>query len=169
LDGDETNPIVLNDYYESDIDTYQAGKLQYSLRNLSPGLHTLTLKAWDVFNNSSSAEIQFLVIDDGDLVLDRVLNYPNPFTSYTEFWFQHNKPFEPLDVRIQVFTVSGKMVWSTVQTVTTDGFLSRDVSWDGRDQFGALLGKGVYVYKISVKSTLSNKVAEKFEKLVILK
>ena len=61
------------------------------------------------------------------------------------------------------------MVWSTVQTVTTDGFLSRDVSWDGRDQFGALLGKGVYVYKISVKSTLSNKVAEKFEKLVILK
>ena len=123
----------------------------------------------NVFNNSSSAEIQFLVIDDGDLVLDRVLNYPNPFTSYTEFWFQHNKPFEPLDVRIQVFTVSGKMVWSTVQTVTTDGFLSRDVSWDGRDQFGALLGKGVYVYKISVKSTLSNKVAEKFEKLVILK
>jgi len=169
LDGDETNPIVLNDYYEANIDTYQTGKLQYSLRNLSPGLHTLTLKAWDVYNNSSSAEIQFLVLDDGNLVLDRVLNYPNPFTSYTEFWFQHNKPFEPLDVRVQVFTVSGKMVWSTVQTITTDGFLSRDITWDGRDQFGGFLGKGVYVYKISVKLTLTNKIAEKFEKLVILK
>lgn len=169
LDGDETNPIVLNDYYESEVDTYQRGSLQYSLRNLSPGLHTLTLKAWDVFNNSSTAEIQFLVLDDGNLVLDRVFNYPNPFVSHTEFWFQHNKPFEPLDVRIQVFTVSGKMVWSKLQTVTTDGFLSREITWDGRDQFGALLGKGVYVYKISVKSTLTNKQAEKFEKLVILK
>lgn len=169
LDGDETNPIVLNDYYESDVDTYQRGKLQYSFRDLSPGLHTLTLKAWDVFNNSSTAEIQFLVLDDGDLVLDRVFNYPNPFVSHTEFWFQHNKPFEPLDVRIQVFTVSGKMVWSKLQTVTTDGFLSRDIKWDGRDQFGASLGKGVYVYKISVKSTLSNKSAEKYEKLVILR
>ena len=36
--------------------------------------------------------------------IDKVLNYPNPFVSYTEFWFNHNMPFEPLDVQVQILT-----------------------------------------------------------------
>ena len=69
---------------------------------------------------------------------------------------------------MQVFTVTGKVVWTANRTITTDGFLSRDIVWDGRDDFGDRIGKGVYVYKITVRSTLSNKRAEKFEKLVII-
>jgi hypothetical protein len=46
--------------------------------------------------------------------------------------------------------------------------LSREISWDTRDDFGNKIGKGVYVYKLTVKATLSNKRVEKFEKLVIL-
>lgn len=167
LDGNEANPIILNDYYESELDSFTKGKVAYQLRDLEPGLHTLTLRAWDVYNNSSTVEIQFLVLDDGELVLERVLNYPNPFTSYTEFWFNHNKPFEPLEVDVQVFTVSGKVVWTQSRTITGNGF-SRDIVWDGRDNFGDKIGKGVYVYKITVKSTLTNKKVSKFEKLVIL-
>jgi hypothetical protein len=86
----------------------------------------------------------------------------------TEFWFNHNRPFEPLEVQVQVFTVSGKVVWTRNQIVNTDGFLSRDIIWDGRDDFGDRIGKGTYVYKITVKSTLTNQQVEKFEKLVIL-
>lgn len=168
LDGDETNPYVLNDYYITELDVYTNGIVTFPFSDLEPGLHTLTFKAWDTYNNSTIAEIQFLVIDDSELKLEKVLNYPNPFVSYTEFWFQHNKPFEPLEVLVQVFTVSGKLVWSHNQTVTTDGYLSRDITWDGKDDFGGKIGKGVYVYKITVKSTLSNKKAEKYEKLVIL-
>jgi flagellar hook assembly protein FlgD len=97
-----------------------------------------------------------------------VLNYPNPFVSYTEFWFSHNRPFEPLEVQVQVMTITGKIVWSKNQTVTTDGFLCREITWDGKDDFGDRIGKGVYVYKLTVKSTLSNKKTEKIEKLVIL-
>jgi flagellar hook assembly protein FlgD len=67
-----------------------------------------------------------------------------------------------------VFTVTGKVVWTKNQTITTDGFLSREIVWDGRDDFGDRIGKGVYVYKITVKSPLTNKQVEKFEKLVIL-
>ena len=167
LDGDETNPVILNDYYEAEVDDYTNGKVAYPLRDLEPGLHTLTFRAWDVYNNSSTSEIQFLVLDDREIKLERVLNYPNPFTSYTEFWFHHNRPFEPLDVQVQVFTVSGKLVWSANQTITTDGF-SRDIIWDGRDNFGDRIGKGVYVYKITVKSTLTNRQTSKFEKLVVL-
>jgi flagellar hook assembly protein FlgD len=73
-----------------------------------------------------------------------------------------------LDVVVQVFSVSGKLVWNHHQTIMTEGYLSRDIIWDGRDDFGDKIGKGVYVYKITVRSSLSGKTAEKYEKLVIL-
>ncbi|MBA3987058.1 MAG: T9SS type A sorting domain-containing protein, partial [Flavobacteriales bacterium] len=168
LDGDETNPFVLNDYYQAEIDDFTKGSLNYRLRDLEEGLHTLTLKAWDVYNNSATAEIQFIVAGSDELKIERVLNYPNPFVNYTEFWFNHNRPFEPLEVQVQVFTVTGKIVWTQNQIINTDGFLSRDIVWDGKDDFGDRIGKGVYVYKLTVKSSLTNKKVEKFEKLVIL-
>lgn len=168
LDGDESNPFIINDYYQADVDNYMQGRVSFKLRDLEEGVHTLTLKAWDVYNNSSTSEIQFTVAGDNSLEITRVLNYPNPFVNYTEFWFNHNRPFEPLEVQVQVFTVTGKVVWSTNQIVTTDGFLSREIVWDGRDDFGDKIGKGVYVYKITVTSTLTNNQVEKYEKLVIL-
>lgn len=168
IDGDETNPIIMNDFYETEIDDFMRGTAARKIRNLEPGPHTLTFKAWDVYNNSSTAELDFVVIGDEELELENVLNYPNPFVNYTEFWFNHNRAFEPLDVQVQIFTVSGKVVKTINQSVVTDGFLSRDITWDGLDDFGQRIGKGVYVYKITVKSTLTNKRVEKIEKLVIL-
>ncbi len=168
LDGDETKPYVLNEYYETELNDYTKGKLKYPFRNLAPGLHTLTFKAWDVYNNLITAELQFIVVGDETLTITNVLNYPNPFVNHTEFWFTHNKPSEPLEVQVQVMTITGKIVWSKNQVVTTEGFTSRNITWDGRDDFGDKIGKGVYVYKLTVKSTLTNKKTEKFEKLVIL-
>lgn len=168
LDGDESNPYILNDYYETELDDFTRGKLRFPFRNLSKGLHTITFKAWDVYNNPITAEIQFVVVDDESITLKNVLNYPNPFVDYTQFWFTHNRPFEPLDVQVQVITVTGKVVWSKNQLITTDGFLSREITWDGRDDFGDRIGKGVYIYKLTVRSTLTNDSAEKYEKLVIL-
>lgn len=168
LDGDETKPYVMNDYYETFPNDYTKGKLRFPFRNLAKGLHTLTFKAWDVYNNLVTAEIQFVVVGDEGLELDKVLNYPNPFVSYTEFWFIHNSPYEPLDVQVQIMTITGKVVKTINQSIMTEGFLSRDIKWDGRDDFGDKIGKGVYVYKLTVKSSVSNKRAEKYEKLVIL-
>ncbi len=167
LDDNQTNVFVLNDFYETENNTYQRGNVRYRLFNLKPGWHTLHIKAWDVYNNSATTEINFQVVENTDLRLERVLNYPNPFTDYTEFWFNHNHPFENLDVMIQVYTISGKPVWQHRQTVVTDGFLSRNITWNGRDNFGNKLAKGVYVYKLSVR-TASGKTAQKIEKLVIL-
>ncbi|WP_092847897.1 type IX secretion system sortase PorU [Algibacter pectinivorans] len=172
LDGDETNPVILNDYYQTEVDDYTKGTVSFPFKDLEPGLHTLTVKAWDVYNNSSISEIQFIVFDkDEGLVINNVLNYPNPFVNYTEFWFNHNSS-EPLDVSIQIFTVSGKII-RTLNGQTTGGInatssLSRDIVWDGRDDFGDKIGKGVYIYKLKVHSNLLNKTVEKIEKLVIL-
>jgi hypothetical protein len=169
LDGDESNPYVLNEYYETENNNYTKGFVRFPFRDLTAGLHTIVFKAWDVYNNLVTAEIQFNAIcSDEGLRIEKILNYPNPFVSYTEFWFQHNMPFEPLDVQIQILTVSGKLVKTINQQVATEGFLCREITWNGRDDFGDKIGKGVYVYKIKVRSTTTGKVVEKFEKLVIL-
>jgi hypothetical protein len=168
MDQDESNPVILNEYYESDLGDYTRGSLRYKLRNLEPGAHSLKLKAWDTHNNSSEKTLQFTVVDDGTFALENVLNYPNPFINYTEFWFQHNKPSTPLDVKIFIFTVSGKLVKSINQVIETSGGLSRSITWDGTDDFGQKLGKGVYVYKLEVTSQESGASAEVYEKLVLL-
>ncbi|MCI2227562.1 type IX secretion system sortase PorU [Polaribacter sp. MSW13] len=168
LDGDATNPIVLNDFYQTELNDFTNGKVTYRLRDLSVGPHSLKLKAWDTYNNSSEATLNFVVVSDAILNLENVLNYPNPFVNYTEFWFNHNKPNEPLEVQVQIFTVSGKLVKTINQNVQTTGNLSRNITWNGLDDFGNKIGKGVYIYKLKVKSTTSNLVSEKYEKLVIL-
>ena len=168
LDGNDSNPILLNDFYQTELDDFTKGKVSYKLRDLEVGPHTLKLKAWDTYNNSSEATLHFVVVSDDRLNLENVLNYPNPFVNYTEFWFNHNKPNELLEVQVQVFTVSGKLIKTINQNEQTMGTLSRSISWNGLDDFGNRIGKGVYIYKLRVKSTSSNLVSEKYEKLVIL-
>ena len=168
LDGDESNPIILNDFYQTELDDFTRGKVVFRLRDLSVGPHTLKLKAWDTYNNSSETILNFVVVSDTNISLDNVLNYPNPFVNYTEFWFNHNKPNESLQVQVQIFTISGKLIKTINQLVQTTGNLSRNISWNGLDDFGNRIGKGVYVYKLKVTSTVSNISSEKYEKLVIL-
>ncbi len=168
LDGDQSNPIIMNDYFETEANNFKKGKVNYPFKNLEVGLHTLTFKCWDTYNNPSESSLSFVVVSDSELVLENVLNYPNPFINYTEFWFTHNKPNEALEAQIQIFTVSGKLIKTINQQVLTNGTLSRTMTWNGLDDFGNKIGKGVYIYKLKVKVVSSGLKSEKIEKLVIL-
>jgi len=167
IDGNTEKAIILNDFYEAEEDNFKRGKIRYPMKDLSEGNHNITVKAWDVANNSSEKSIDFTVLEEKEIEIQNVLNYPNPFTTNTEFIFQHNQAGIPLDIKLEVFTVSGKLVKSFNQTIVNDGFISRDIRWDGRDEYGDKIGKGVYIYKIKVRSQ-NGSTAEKFEKLVIL-
>ncbi|MCF6213627.1 MAG: type IX secretion system sortase PorU [Flavobacteriaceae bacterium] len=169
LDGDQSNPIILNDFYQTELDSFKKGKVNFQLRNLSTGIHTIKFKAWDTYNNLSEASLTFNVVADNGITLNHVLNYPNPFVNYTEFWFEHNRPNEALEVQIQIFTISGKLVKTINKSLQTSGTLSRDIIWNGLDDYGAKIGKGVYIYKLTVKSSITQDKAEKIEKLVILR
>jgi len=169
LDNDQANPIILNDFYQTELDNFKKGKVNFQLRDLSPGPHSIKFKAWDTYNNLSEASLTFNVVTDTGITLNHVLNYPNPFVNYTEFWFEHNRPNEPLEVQVQIFTISGKLVKTINKSVQTSGTLSREITWNGLDDFGAKIGKGVYVYKLSVKSVTTQDKVEKIEKLVILR
>ncbi|MDP4797532.1 MAG: type IX secretion system sortase PorU [Crocinitomicaceae bacterium] len=168
VDEKTSESIVLNDYYTADLDSYQSGKVSYTMPTLTPGKHTLTLKVWDVNNNSSEETIDFIVQEKQDVTLDHVLNYPNPFTTRTEFFFEHNQVCNELETQIQIFTVAGRLVKTINQSVTTQGFRTAGIPWDGKDDFGDQLAKGVYVYRLKVKTT-DGQTAEKLEKLVLLR
>ena len=168
IDGNSAKPIVLNDFYESDLDTYTSGEVRYPLSTLSIGEHTLTVKAWDVFNNSNEETIQFTVAEDSKVALSHLLNYPNPFTTNTSFIYEHNQACQQLDARVQIFTVSGKLVKTIESSFYATGFRGEDIPWDGKDDFGNAIGKGTYIYKLELRNEKGQR-AESFQKLVILK
>jgi hypothetical protein len=168
LDNDVHKLFVLNDYYQSDLNNYQKGTVKFRLSNLDEGKHSLKFKVWDVYNNSNDAYTEFVVSSNASLALSHVLNYPNPFTTHTNFMFEYNCSCTSLQVMIQVFTISGKLIKTIDRHVSTEGYRSDEISWDGLDDYGNRIGRGVYVYKLRVKAS-ETKYAEKFEKLVILK
>lgn len=167
IDENTNKPYVLNDYYEANLNSFQSGVVKYQLKDIPEGNHTLTFKVWDVQNNSSTITNDFIVAKDEELALKMVLNYPNPFTTNTKFYFEHNRNCEDLKVIIQIFTISGKIAKSINRTINCEGFRNEGIVWDGKDDYGSKLGRGVYLYKIAVTDK-DNKKAEKIEKLVIL-
>lgn len=167
LDEESANPIILNDYYSSDLNTYQSGQVKYPFSTLEPGQHTISVKAWDVNNNSSDVRISFTVQAAEAPLVKRLYNYPNPFSTSTEFMLEHNQSCEVMDLQVQIFTISGRLVKTLQSQVNTQGFTTRGLFWDGRDDFGDKLANGVYIYRLQYQNS-EGKRAEETEKLVIL-
>ncbi len=171
LDANAKNTYRLNDFYEAVTDNYAKGVVKYPLFKLAEGQHEIRVKAWDTANNPGEGVTQFVVASNGKSALEHVLNYPNPFTISTSFQFRHHLSEINLKVQVQIYTVSGKLV----KTIETDAFsqagMVDDVKWDGKDDFGNDIGKGVYIYKIKAKSSRNAAISEEgaWEKLVILK
>ncbi|MEO5674138.1 MAG: type IX secretion system sortase PorU [Chitinophagales bacterium] len=184
LDNDTKNTLVMNNFYSADLDSYTSGEVRYPLNDLSEGTHSINVKAWDVYDNSAEGITDFVVSSSAQMALAHVLNYPNPFTTRTEFMFEHNMPSQTLSLMIRVYTVSGKLIKTIQQDVMPEVFAAASAScdlatggggyrvngiyWDGLDDYGDKIGKGVYVYKLSVKADNGLK-ADTFQKLVILK
>ena len=82
--------------------------------------------------------------------------------------FEHNAACNLLDVQVQVFTVGGLLVKTINQRVQSSGYRVNGIMWDGKDDFGDELARGVYVYKVEIK-TPEGRNTEEFQKLVLLK
>ncbi len=181
-DEDSKNTFVLNEFYEANLDDYQSGTIRYPLKSLTEGRHNINVKAWDVYNNSNDSYTEFIVASSARAALSHVLNYPNPFTTQTEFMFEHNLSTGMLQAKIEIYSVSGKLVKTiqeTIENISSDGvacmgetnsgsYRVNGIIWDGTDDFGDPIGKGVYVYRVSIKNDSGLK-ANTFEKLVLLK
>ncbi len=169
LDNNNNKVIVLNDYYTAEKNSYQDGTISYPFSELPAGTHDVTVKVWDVANNSAEGDLTFVVADDAEMALGHVLNYPNPFSSNTKFFVEHNRNGNLIDIQIKIFTVSGKLVKSLGDSFFAEGNLYCDLDWDGLDEYGQQLARGVYVYQVSLKQSDTGDKATKFEKLVLLR
>ncbi len=168
LDRDPRQLLVLNEAYTAEVDNFRAGRIRYLFKDLTPGPHVLKLKAWDTYNNSAEREIEFIAASSEKLALDHVLNYPNPFSNTTQFRFDHNRAGEDLDVQVQIFTVSGRLVRTLRATVPGSEAHQKSLSWNGRDDYDEQLARGLYIYRLSVRVGQNGPTASKYEKLVLL-
>ena len=152
LDGNTSNPYVLNDFYEAAKDDFTKGIINFPFYNLEKGEHTLTLKVWDVFNNSSEATINFVVSDENEFTIVDYITYPNPFSTSTDIYFQHNKPNQNLDLVLEIYSVTGVLVKRFAETYNDDGYRVGPINWNGKDEYGGNLSAGMYIAKLDVYS-----------------
>jgi hypothetical protein len=152
LDEDYNTPFILNSYYESDIDNYKSGTLQYPLSNLKVGVHTLTLKAWDIYNNSSVASLEFQVTGSDVPVVRNLYNYPNPFTQETSFILEHNMSESELEIEINIYNLSGQIIKTIRNRYYSPGYRLGPIEWDGKTDSGRYVDDGIYFYQVRIKS-----------------
>lgn len=169
LDHDESNVYILNDYYEANRNSYQEGTIRYPFEDLEVGEHHLRVKVWDVANNSKEGEINFVVADDATMALGHVVNYPNPFTTNTTFIIEHNRNGSALMVMVKIYTPSGRLVKTLEDNTFAEGNLYSDLQWDGLDEYGDAIGRGVYVYEVILKDQTTGERISTYEKLVVLR
>ena len=168
LNDDTFNPVVLNNFYQADLDDFRSGRVIYPFFNLEEGNYKLTLRAWDVHNNMSTESIDFIVTSAPGLNITELKNFPNPFSDITYFTFSHNKPATELNVRLEVYSLSGQMVKSMEQKVYASGFNVPPMEWDGTDNGGTLLQSGIYLFRVTVNEE-RGELVHKTEKLMILR
>ncbi len=167
LDNNTSATYDLTSYYQPSLNSYQRGTITFTFSCLPNGTHTVSLRVWNVYDNTSQSATEFNVEPQSSLQLQHVLNYPDPFTTHTQFFFEINEVCDVMDVQIQIFSVSGKLVRNILTSVKTDSFRSQPIDWDGRDDYGDRIGKGVYIYHLKVR-TSTGTTADTYQKLVIL-
>ena len=151
LDNNTSNPFILNDYYKSNLDDYKSGVIEFPFENLEPGPHTITLRIWDVFNNSSESVISFYVTDKENFTISDFLNYPNPFITNTDFYFEHNQSNQNLDVSIEIYSITGQHIKTLKDTFYDSGYRIGPISWNGKNEYGKIVSSGLYVAKLNIE------------------
>ncbi|MFQ5677094.1 MAG: FlgD immunoglobulin-like domain containing protein, partial [bacterium] len=128
---------------------------------LDEGDHQIDILAKDASGNAQTFAADFTV--SAEFNLNKVMNYPNPLTDFTEFTYILTQPAD--EVRIKIYTVSGRLIRDLEFAPADVGF--NKISWDGLDDDGDPLSNGVYFYKIIAKK--EEHQAEALEKLVIMR
>lgn len=164
-DKDPRTRQDVTDLFVYDIGSFQQGSLQYQMPELTPGDHQVTIKTWDNFNNSSTSTHILSVVENMDLRVTDVMNYPNPFAGATTFTFELT---QDADVTIQVYTVAGTLIRSFDSIIGFRGF--NQVDWDGADRDGDRLANGAYLYKVTARTLMpEQKTVSIFGRILVVR
>ena len=167
LDGNRNLTFILNNFFESDVDNYRKGRIYYPIGEIEKGSHSVTVKAWDNYNNSSEETILFLVRGENGFVITNLLNYPNPVTDMTHITAEHNRPDDELKVRISIYNMGGKAIKLIETTLVSTGYRLPPLLWDGNDDGGKRVARGIYPYTIVI-TTSEGEVSRASGRMIIL-
>ncbi|NNE71329.1 MAG: type IX secretion system sortase PorU, partial [Rhodothermales bacterium] len=177
VNGDESGAEDIGESFTSEPGSYQRGEIRRPITFDQAGPGTLSVRAWDVLNNSATADLDFVVTDDEVLRLANVYNYPNPMSTRTRFVFEHNQaPGTTARARVRIYTLNG----APVKTIDTDealpsGILTSgpvQILWDGLDDDLDRLATGIYLYQLRVEVDASDgttQTSEVVEKLAVIR
>ena len=166
IDNDMNLTYQLNERFQYDFGDYCKGKVDYVLPELSDGPHKLFFRAWDAQNNSSVAELSFVVNATQQPTLSNVICTKNPATTSTSFVISHDRAGSEVDVELEVFDTSGRLLWRKSETgIPTDQTYTID--WDLTTGNGSRLKTGVYLYRVLISNNGSSK-ASQAKKLIVL-
>lgn len=163
--------FILNEFYDSELNDFTRGGLEFDFPDLPSGTYSLRLRAWDVFNNVNEESVDFVVANTGELEIVNLYNYPNPMSMFTNFVFEHNQEAgQELDVLIRIYTLSGRPIAQIVENIISVGNIVQ-IPWYGRDNDNAMVANGTYLYSIRVRGETENgkSTAENIERLVIIR
>ena len=147
------NDLSFNDVSSSFIpasDGSPSGDIAYQLPELTAGNHTATLRVWDIGGNSATASVDFYVDPMQSPKIFDVYTDANPATTEANFYIVHNRPDAMLSVRIDIYDISGRLVWSDTTRGRADMYTTTPVKWDLTHSGGSRVGRGIYVYRATV-------------------
>ncbi len=168
IDGDISNPLILNHLYRSETDDFTRGHAQYQFlpeEAFTPGEHTLKIIAWDAHNNFAEKEVRFRVAEKGDGIISQFLVFPNPTASHIDLSFCHNLGGNDLIINATLYSLTGAELGQWQRTITNTACvagLRLDVS-----SLVAARKTGLHLLKVRVTSS-SGTQAESIAKIVLL-
>lgn len=160
VDNDVKQSYILNDYFTATANSYQSGIVSYIFSELAEGRHSLSFRAWDLLNNSTTATLDFEVIKGLEPEIFSVMTYPNPVSKggTITMVIEHDKPDAALQTEVLVFDMAGRRIWQYEQSGTDN------IVWNTAD---TNLQQGMYLYRVQIQ-TEDGKHTSKTGKIIIL-
>lgn len=148
IDDDPKMIYSLNEYFTAANNSYQAGQVSYLMEELANGPHSLTFRAWDLLNNSTTKSLNFIVEAGLDPSIYNVTTYPNPVqqSGVVHLVVNYDQPDELIETEIYLYNTAGQMVYSHKQD-------NPDAVSINLPALG--LNTGVYIYSVKIKSASS--------------
>jgi len=168
LDNNDERVFALSDYFQTETDDYTTGWVNFPLKDLVPGQHTITVKAWDTYNNPAEASVDFLVTDGQVLIIESLGNSPNPFENETMIFFTHNRSGDDLEALLHIYSITGQEIKAYNLSIPASPYYVELLEINGFEDFGKKLPGGVYLARLAVRSLTNGSKSERVTKLIVV-
>ena len=147
---------------------FTRGSVHFPMKGLSPGRHSITVKAWDTHNNPGQATLEFVVTEGENIVIETFANFPNPFQSETSIFFTHNRSGDDLQAQLVIYSANGMQLKTYEYDIPQSSYhVDLGVINDLYD-FGKKLPGGLYLARLAVRSLTNGSKNERVTKLIVV-